>query len=104
MVLTMPKVNGKSTSLGKLGKPLPKAATEPLKCPTNASKGLGHQSSLNAKQRGTGQAKGLKRPISKATCIACGGTGTNSKGGECVPCRGRGTKDTSMAPVIKEYR
>ena len=30
-------------------------------------------------------------------CIACGGTGKNSKGGSCVPCKGTGIKQEEKA-------
>lgn len=30
------------------------------------------------------------------TCIACGGSGVNSKGGECKPCRGSGMKKQTI--------
>lgn len=33
-------------------------------------------------------------PIPKKRCIACGGTGRNSKGGACVPCKGIPFKKT----------
>lgn len=28
-------------------------------------------------------------------CVACGGTGTSSRGSTCVPCKGTGKKSTN---------
>jgi hypothetical protein len=36
----------------------------------------------------------------KPTCIACGGTGTNSKGGRCYPCERREMLEWLRKPVV----
>ena len=44
----------------------------------------------------------IERALGRKECVACGGSGTSSKGGECVPCVGTGkVKATSGTPSIQ---
>lgn len=62
-----------------------KSSNTPLEAPRIASNAVPVKKTL----------KGTPKP----KCIACGGTGRNSRGGLCSPCNGKGTPYTWVCPV-----
>lgn len=45
--------------------------------------------------------KPIRDPNKKPPCVACGGTGKNSRGSRCVPCNGAGVPYVWVCPYCK---
>lgn len=43
----------------------------------------------------------LKTNVTPSVCVACGGTGLDSKGGKCYPCQVRSTADAAAPAAAK---
>jgi len=94
----MPKVTG--VIKGKLGKVGNTVANGPKLAP-NSKQPKAYQSTNKPKQAVSVANRGLKRVVTKGACIACGGSGTNSRGSTCTPCQGSGKPRPDMAPTVR---